>query len=225
MAQIRIKTNGTIYTVRNNTLSNVHFVSLYNGSSLENVWTLESDCVPMKPMNKYEALENFLHTDLCKALVKGEHWETLSKCMLYFFKESDCGKYGKIFEIIIKLYLNGYRGNSCIVSPKGKVDVTYKGKRIEVKSNCGELDDIRKSEYVVYTMDNEAEVNTPQYARVLPVDSFMYVLESINLIRTKTNKGYVKTTIQSYKNSKKRSALFENLLVTASQPLENWKRA
>lgn len=150
-------------------------------------------------------LDNWLHEPIIKTLVKNENWFVVSELMKYFFKDNDCGKYGKIFEIIMKLYLNGYRGNSCIVSPKGKVDLKWKGHKIEVKSNCGELSDIVKSKYVIYTYDNQTDIAFPQDGRITTVDNFLSSLDELNLIRTKkSTNGYIKTTIQSYKNSNKK---------------------
>lgn len=153
----------------------------------------------------YQRLDNWLHEPIIKTLVKNQNWFLLSELMQYFFKSTDCGKYGKMFEIMIKLYLNGYKGNSCIVSAKGKVDVTWKGHKIEVKSNCGELDDVTKSDYVIYTYDNECDVAFPSDARITTADNFIDSLSELNLIRMKkTTSGYIKRTIQSYKNSKKK---------------------
>ena len=49
------------------------------------------------------------------------------------FKETDCGRYGKAFEINVKHFLNGNRGNANRVSAKGKTDVQNKGIKYEVK--------------------------------------------------------------------------------------------
>ena len=122
------------------------------------------------------------------------------------FKFNDSGKYGKAFEINVKRALNGGRGNSSKVSAKGKTDVQYHGKKLEIKSNCGELEKISKNDYVVYSMDNMAEFDKPWYASVIPADEFFQMMESLGLVREKkTTGGYIKTTIQSYKNSKKKT--------------------
>lgn len=153
----------------------------------------------------YQRLDNWLHEPTIKTLVKNENWFVVSELMKYFFADKDCGKYGKIFEIMTKLYLNGYRGNSCIVSPKGKVDVIWKGHKIEVKSNCGELTDVTKSEYVIYTYDSQTDIAFPHDGRITTVDNFLNSLDELNMIRTKkTTNGYIKTTIQTYKNSNKK---------------------
>lgn len=122
------------------------------------------------------------------------------------FKANDSGKYGKAFEINVKRALNGGRGNSSKVSAKGKTDVQYHGKKLEIKSNCGELEKISKNDYVVYTMDNVAEFDKPWYASVIPADEFFQMMEDLGLVREKkTTGGYTKTTIQTYKNSKKKT--------------------
>lgn len=129
------------------------------------------------------------------------------------FKPNDSGKYGKAFEINVKLTLNGNRGNSGRVSAKGKIDVQYKGKKLEIKSNCGELEKIAKNDFVIYTMDNERDFQSPERASVIPADEFFQMMESLGLVREKkTTGGYIKTTIQTYKNSKKKTAALATAL-------------
>ncbi len=129
------------------------------------------------------------------------------------FKDTDCGRYGKAFEINVKQFVNGNRGNSHKVSAKGKTDFQFKGKRFEIKSNCGELDGIEKNDYVVYTMDNINEYDKPEHALVFTPDKFVQAVEECGLVRTKkSTAGTMKTTIQSYKNSKKKSAKFDTML-------------
>lgn len=159
-------------------------------------------------MKQFELINERLHEADMKKAVSEKNWKAVVEAIEPFYKESDSGKYGNIFEIITKLNLNGYKGNSCVVSPKGKVDVTYKGQKIEVKSNCGELDDIT-ADIIIYTMDNKEDIFSPDEAHVLTRDNFFKVLRDNNLIRTtKKKNGYIKHNIQSYKNSKKRSHNF-----------------
>lgn len=139
------------------------------------------------------------------------------------FKESDAGKYGKAFEINVKLTLNGNRGNSSKVSAKGKADVKYHGLTLEIKSNCGELEKIARNDFVVYTMDNVNDFQSPERASVIPANEFFQMMEKLGLVREKkTTNGYTKTTIQSYKNSKKKSSALAAAL--AEYPtLGEWK--
>ena len=132
-----------------------------------------------------------------------------------FFKANDSGRFGKAFEINAKHYLNGNRGNSNKVSPKGKTDVKFKGITFEIKSNCGEINpNIEKNGYVIYTMDNETDYANPGNARVIPANEFVKLIERIGLMRTKkSSSGEWKTTIQSYKNSNKKTyALAKELM-------------
>lgn len=140
------------------------------------------------------------------------------------FKSTDCGKYGKCFEMNVKRFLNGKRGNVEHVSAKNHADVHYHGERLEIKSNCGEInDDIAKNDYIVYTMASELDYMTPENARVLTVEQFTTMLEMLGLVRTKTStSGAVKTTIQSYKNSKKKSGALARAL-EQFETLEQWK--
>lgn len=129
------------------------------------------------------------------------------------FKDTDCGRYGKAFEINVKMYINGRRGNSRKVSAKGKTDFQFKHKKFEVKSNCGELDGIEKNSFVVYTMDNIYDYDKPDRALVFTPGDFMQAVEECGLVRTKkSTAGTIKTTIQSYKNSKKKTAQFREAL-------------
>lgn len=133
---------------------------------------------------------------------------------LYDFKDSDCGKYGKAFEINVKHFLNGNRGNCNTVSAKGKTDVQSKGVKYEVKSNCGEInDDIMKNDFIIYTPNNRDDYYLPMNAYVIPSDSFVSLFESLGLVRTKkSTNGQLKTTIQSYRNSKRKTAALYNAL-------------
>lgn len=139
------------------------------------------------------------------------------------FKEKDSGRFGKAFEINVKHYLNGNRGNSDKVSAKGKTDVKYHGYKLEIKSNCGELDGIEKNDYIIYSMDNEHDFMTPEQAVVIPADTFREMLEDLGLVRVKkASSGMRKTTIQSYKNSKKKTIALEKAL-NEFITLKDWK--
>jgi len=139
------------------------------------------------------------------------------------FKNTDCGRYGKAFEINVKHFLNGNRGNCDRVSAKGKTDVKSKGVKYEIKSNCGELnDDILKNDYIIYTANNETEYATPQNAKVIPSHDFVKMFETLGLVRTKkSTNGQLKRTIQSYRNSKRKTEMLFNALAQYST-LEEW---
>lgn len=130
------------------------------------------------------------------------------------FKTTDCGRYGKAFEINVKHFLNGNRGNSNRVSAKGKTDVQNKGIKYEVKSNCGEInDDILKNDYIIYTPDNKTDFEHPEQAFVIPAQAFVDMFHELGLVRTKkSTNGQLKTTIQSYRNSRRKTTmLYETL--------------
>ena len=161
---------------------------------------------------RYVCINEYLHKEEIKALVQAKEWTILSTMLLDFFKVTDSGRFGKVWEIVTKLYLNGYKGNSCIVSAKGKVDVTYKGKRIEVKSNCGEIGaDFERNDLIIYTMDNKRDISNPANGKVMTPALFMDLMErEMGLIRyNKKNKAQgrvVSRAIQSYANSKRKSS-------------------
>ena len=131
------------------------------------------------------------------------------------FKETDNGRFGKALEINVKMYLNGNRGNSDRVSAKGKNDVKHKGKIFEIKSNCGELNNIEKNDYIIYSMDNEKDFANPDSIYVFTPEDFLYIMETCGLVRRKkTTGGYTVKAIQSYRNSKKKSAMLAEMLET-----------
>ncbi len=131
--------------------------------------------------------------------------ETLNR-----FNEKDSGKFGKALEINVKHYLNGMRGNADKVSAKGKIDVINKGVKYEIKSNCGEINDnILHNDFIIYSYDNESDWNRPENCHVIPTDEFIAIIEKLGLKRTKkSTNGQLKVTIQSYKNSKRKNALW-----------------
>ena len=139
------------------------------------------------------------------------------------FKSTDCGRYGKAFEINVKHFLNGNRGNSNKVSAKGKTDVKSKGVKYEIKSNCGELnDDILKNDFIIYTPDNVAEYDKPANAKVISSHDFVNLFHTLGLVRTKkSTNGQLKTTIQSYRNSRRKTEMLFNALAQYST-LEEW---
>lgn len=146
--------------------------------------------------------------------------------ILNTFKVSNSGRYGSTFEIVVKKYLNGNKGNSNAVSSKGKSDVTYYGNKCEIKSNCGELTrETERADYVIYTMDNRNDIYNCECAFVIPGNDFMNILEQVGLIRyNKKNRNQNRVTaksIQTYNNSKRKTALLYGML-SNYETLEQW---
>ena len=155
--------------------------------------------------------------------LEDEELEIVSSKILESMNPKDSGRFGKIGEIMVKYYINGYRGNSLVVSGKGKTDVKYHGLTLEIKSNCGELEKISKNDFVVYTMDNRTDYNRPQDWKVIPAAEFFQMMEKLGLVREKkTTAGYIKTTIQSYNNSKRKTARLAEALEEYPS-LREWK--
>ena len=82
--------------------------------------------------------------------MKKEEMRKIAIETLNYFKETDCGRYGKAFEIMTKQYLNGNKGNSKKVTLIGKHDVKHNGKVFEIKSNCGEINDNIMINFIVF---------------------------------------------------------------------------
>lgn len=142
------------------------------------------------------------------------------------FKTTDSGRFGKAFEINVKNFLNGKKGNSDIVSGKGKTDVHFHGVKYEIKSNCGEINKgMEKNGYIIYTMDSETDYCQPGQAFVIPAGEFVEMIKKLGLMRTKkSTNGELKTTIQTYRNSKKKTLALA--LALAQYPtLNEWKAA
>lgn len=140
------------------------------------------------------------------------------------YKDTDCGRYGKEFELSVKRYMNGKRGNITYVARKSHVDMYYKGMKFEIKSNCGEINpDIYHNKFVVYSPNNEVDYLSPWNAKVLTPTQFVDEVKNCGLYRTKKSTGgYMKNAIQSYKNSKKKFALWIKTL-EQFETLENFK--
>jgi hypothetical protein len=140
-------------------------------------------------------------------LTKEEYAETYTEYVLETYKANDSGKFGKAGEIAVKRLVNHGRGNCDKVSAKGKPDFQHHGLRYEVKSNCGELNaDIERNAYVIYTMDNARDFARPWDWKVIPADEFVRMIDDLGLRRVKkSSNGQLKESIQSYKNSKRKT--------------------
>lgn len=151
--------------------------------------------------------------------LKRKEVKTMKKTINYTetinrFKVTDSGRFGKAFEINVKHYLNGNRGNSDIVSAKGKTDVKSKGIKYEIKSNCGEINaDIMRNDFIIYTDDNEAIYDKPELAHVIPTADFINLIDRVGLRRVKkSTNGQLKVTIQSYRNSNRKHMMWHNAI-------------
>lgn len=167
--------------------------------------------------------EDELTDALAERIIDNLNNLTDAEMTLYDFKATDAGRYGKAFEINVKHFLNGNRGNANKVSAKGKTDVQSKGIKYEVKSNCGEInEDILRNDFIIYTPDNRADYAEVQRAYVVPADEFVTLFNKLGLVRMKkSTNGQLKTTIQSYRNSKRKTTLLYEALAHYTT-LEQW---
>lgn len=140
-------------------------------------------------------------------------------CYVTPIKTVDSGASGKAFEIAVKLYLNNAIRTKNAIASKGKTDTTYHKHSIEIKSGCGTLDNITKSEFVIYSPDSVIE-----NAMVFTSKMFVEIVNACGLVRSKKmTDGTTKTTIQSFKNSNKKNAMFREMLATYGISLEEFK--
>lgn len=143
----------------------------------------------------------------------------IGNCHVSPIKGKDSGKDGKAFEIDVKLYLNNAIRTKNAIASKGKTDTTYHKHTIEIKSGCGTLDNITKSEFVIYSPDSVIE-----NALVFTSGMFVEIVNACGLVRTKKmTDGTIKTTIQSFKNSNKKNAMFREMLANYGMSLEEFK--
>ena len=130
---------------------------------------------------------------------------------------SDDGRKGKAFEGISKIADTHYiRGNSVVTSNKQAYDTTIKGRMVEYKTGCGELDTLiqhyKNGDNVLVCYSPYADI-TDRYW--LSVRDFINGLSSIGLIRKKkSSRGKEITAIQSFKNSRKKTAELFDMLNT-----------
>ena len=166
-------------------------------------------------MTRKEQIEKVLNEKGIKEMVKQDDFIYVAHLLEEeCFSEFDDGRFGKIFEITAGLYLKGYRGN-ITVSTKGKIDITYKGKKFEAKSNCGSfLADIKKNDFMIYSYDNKADYIRPQNAHVIPMSEFLEGLEACGLFRKSkhTSAKGLTMAIQSYTNSKRKLTMWTGFI-------------
>lgn len=135
------------------------------------------------------------------------------------FKNANSGANGEAFEMDIVMYLCGrvYAKNG--IASKGRVDLTKSGRKIEIKSGCGTLDNVAKAEFVIYSPDSTIET-----ARAFTTEMFMDILNACGLVRIKKmSDGSIKKAIQTFKNSKKKETMFRNLLNTYGMDIATFK--
>lgn len=158
----------------------------------------------------YDAINARLKDDDIRKAVKESNYVYITNELLKLFNENDDGKHGKIFEVVCGFFVKGYRGN-IMVSAKGHIDITFKGKKHECKINCGSfLADITKNDYMIYSYDGKADCKNPANAHVIPMSEFLEGLEACGLFRhsKKSTACNLTMAIQTYKNSKRKLAMW-----------------
>lgn len=125
------------------------------------------------------------------------------------------GAVGYTYEGEVKKYL-GFMKSKLGYESNQRSDIYAGGLVMEVKHHCSPLDVFfsgKKIDYVAYCPDYMVNMNVNLCTYVLTRDGFLTVLEKAGLIRLKKGTdGIVRKAIQSYKNSKKKYALFLDLL-------------
>ena len=169
------------------------------------------------------------------------NYENFAKTVNAHSKDAHNGAWGTLLELEIKKSLNNTRQ---LKSGAGKVDTRKKGFKIEIKSACGELatldengnmvTSVFKNDLIIYAPFYEPDDDIFTCCYVLTIDGFKKALESANMIRQKMSTNMSKRkkaglpyyndrlAIQSFTNSKKRTAAWLTALDENGISLEEW---
>lgn len=133
---------------------------------------------------------------------------------------ADSGRFGKALERTLTAKQN--------VKGAGKIDRYINGKRFEIKTGAGELNDINKAQFIIYVpvplAHADGTINPyEQEGFVLTRDAFINALAIANAIRTKASTAsyrngtptHDRTTIQTFwirKSMKPHGKLYDRIL-------------
>lgn len=162
-------------------------------------------------------------------------------------KGVNSGNAGRTAELAVKLALNNIKGAQAVSAATRKD--TYKSldgiiTSFEIKSGCGVLANIdengnyygamMKSEYVIYTPEYDPQLPICYQAYVLLVEDFIEILKELGLIRLKMSGAqysngqrkegafYDRLTIQTFNNSKKKTAALYTALNRYADTMEDF---
>lgn len=168
-------------------------------------------------------------------------YENFARTVNVHARDAHSGAWGTLLELEIKKSLGNTRQ---LKSGAGKVDTRKKGLKIEIKSACGELatldesgkmiTSIFKNDLVIYAPFYEPDDDIFTCCYVLTIDGFRRALESANMVREKMSTNMCKRkkagmsyyndrlSIQSFTNSKKRTAAWLTALDENGISLADW---
>lgn len=189
-------------------------------------------------MKKNEIINNF---------VNYRNYTITNNCHVKPTKGVNSGNAGRTAELAVKLALNNYRGAKGVTGATRKDTFkTLDGivTSFEIKSGCGVLANIDengnyygtmlKSEYVIYIPEYNPLLPVTIQAYVLLVQDFIEILQEVGLIRLKMsgaqyNNGqrkegafYDRLTIQTFNNSKKKTAQLYDALNRYADTMEDF---
>lgn len=208
-------------------------------------------CVPSKNMLLYKCSKEqpnlYLYHERKRKMKKDDflkavsNYEDFARTVNAHSKDAHNGAWGTLLELEIKKSLNNTRQ---LKSGAGKVDTRKKGFKIEIKSACGELatldengemvTSIFKNDFIIYAPFYEPDDDIFTCCYVLTIDGFKKALESANMIRQKMSTNMSKRkkaglpyyndrlAIQSFTNSKKKTAAWLTALDENGISLEEW---
>lgn len=149
-------------------------------------------------------------------------------------KGVNSGAHGNDFERQIKMAMGNYRFNGVANAKRADTRKRYNGVniRFEIKSGCGELirynregecvGDIRNSDYIIYCPEYDIEQPAQEQAYVFPATMFFDLMLENGMLREKKSSNmmkqlkelqfYDRVTIQTFNNSKKKTALMYKLM-------------
>ena len=168
-------------------------------------------------------------------------YENFARTVDVHKRDAHSGAWGTLLELEIKKSLNNTRQ---LKSGAGKVDTRKKGLKIEIKSACGELatldengkmiTSIFRNDLVIYAPFYEPDDDIFTCCYVFTIDGFKRALESANMVREKMSTNMCKRkkagmtyyndrlSIQSFTNSKKRTAAWLTALDENGISLADW---
>jgi hypothetical protein len=144
------------------------------------------------------------------------------------------GAHGNDFERQIKMAMGNYRFNGVANAKQADTTKRLHGAniRFEIKSGCGELirynrdgecvGDIRNSDYIIYCPEYDINRPAQEQAYIFPATMFFNLMLKNGMLREKKSSNmmkqpkelqfYDRITIQSFNNSKKKTALMYELM-------------
>lgn len=133
----------------------------------------------------------------------------------YLTNEKDDGRRGKAFECYDKIAMRSTR-SSHVTSNQKNFDYQRKGLKIESKTRCGVIGEVKADGTVSFAKTLKADIvrYSPtadlEDVYTLTAENFIEVIKACGLVKVNKSRGTV--NIQTFYNSRKREAQFRAML-------------